>query len=78
MPREPISWLDEGRTGEPPTPGVGVLLGIATVELEEERLGVAIEVDMPTGMSPGRAETPAMTARATEKKVEGFIVIVVR
>ena len=47
--------------------------------------GIADRPPMPglgeegrVGISVGRAETPAMRARATEKKVEGFIVIVVR
>ena len=37
-------------------------------------VGMLVIVSFPAG----RAETPIMRARATEKKVDGFIVVVVR
>ena len=48
---------------------------IPEVDGEVDRLPVSVDKSPRT---VGRAETPAMRARATEKKVEGFIVIVVR
>lgn len=83
-----LSLLGGGGTGRPRTLRVGVLVGIVTVgvvsdkllrllkllRLREGGVGVAVGVSF----SAGRAETPTMKARAMEKKVDGFIVIVVR